>query len=141
MIAYSDGFLLSECMLILWIAPVLPDYADVQAALKHRTSVSRSSAENFLSDGNSTHSIDILCRSSESLDMDTVIHWGRDDNLRYKGELLMSRPQSSPFEIGQKSQGLSRRAHMSMGMSCEIKVVVITETGFYETWCLVVCDI
>ncbi|XP_037804605.1 F-actin-uncapping protein LRRC16A-like isoform X10 [Penaeus monodon] len=92
------------------------DYADVQAALKHRTSVCRSSAENFLSDGNSTHSIDILCRSSESLDMDTVIHWGRDDNLRYKGELLMSRPQSSPFKIGQKSQDLSRRAHMSMGI-------------------------
>ncbi|XP_063611496.1 uncharacterized protein LOC134785142 isoform X4 [Penaeus indicus] len=92
------------------------DYADVQAALKHRTSVSRSSAENFLSDGNITDSIDILCRSSESLDMDTVIHWGRDDNLRYKGELLMSRPLSSPLEISQRSQDLSHRAHMSMGI-------------------------
>lgn len=128
-------------MLILWIAPVLPDYADIQAALKHRTSVSRSSAENFLSDGSSTFSTDILCGSSESLDMDTVIHWGKDDNQRYRGELLMSRPQSSSFELSQKSQELSHSKHMSTGTSCEIKVVVITETGSIETWCLVVCDI
>ncbi|XP_069974296.1 F-actin-uncapping protein LRRC16A-like isoform X10 [Penaeus vannamei] len=92
------------------------DYADIQAALKHRTSVSRSSAENFLSDGSSTFSTDILCGSSESLDMDTVIHWGKDDNQRYRGELLMSRPQSSSFELSQKSQELSHSKHMSTGI-------------------------
>lgn len=104
-------------MLTPWIPPVLPDYADVHAALKHRTSVGRSSAENFLSEGNSTDSLEILCRSSESLGMDTIIHWGKEDILTYREELPMPRPQSSLPNIGHRSQDSPHKECMSKGTS------------------------
>lgn len=63
---------------------VLPDYAEIQAASKHRTSVGRSSAENFLNEGGSSisnsfsDSLDqVFSRSSESLGM--VAHFDEDD--------------------------------------------------------------